>query len=834
MSLGRRPSIVLLGMMTKMPVAGVVWETVQYLVGFRRLGFDVYYVEAHGRTPTMLMRAPDDDSTALAAAFIERALAPFDFGGSWAFHALHADGAVYGLSEAALARAYRDADAIVNLYGGTMPRPEHSDPGRLIFLETDPCEIQIQLHDGDRTAIDYLEPHVAFFTWAENYGRPDCRLPVTDRFDFKPTRMPIVPEFWLGGADDSGRYTTIGNWRQPWREIWFEGERYTWSKDEEFLKVIDLPGRTDVELELALASYEPADQELLETHGWRVRPAAEISADVDLYRDYVVRSRGELTVAKDQNVRLRSGWFSDRGAAYLAAGRPVVTQDTGFGCALPTGEALFAFATAADAVAAFERIEADYPRARRAAFALAREHFDAERVLGRMLEEAGVALPRRVRTAVVAPIDPELDLTVVSRRPTTLRPETVEAVLARPLPAAWSLRRPGVSIVCVAHDGLVFTRLCVESVLLNSGDGFELIVVDNASSDGTAGYLAAVAVADDRVRVIRNEENRGFAAGVNQGLREAVGDALVILNNDVIVPPGWLDRLLPHLDDETVGLVGPTTNRCGNEAEVDVDYRTHGELVRFALTRADECGNSASAIPVSVLFSSGMTRATFERVGELDEGFGAGLFEDDDLSERMRQAGLRVACGENAFVHHFAEGSLGALFTSGKHGELFAANRARYEQKWGISWEPHERRSRAWYRDLVAQIKGAADRELPPDAVVLVVSNGDPDLLELGAQRVGWHFPQTEDGTYAGYHPADSAEAIAHLRSLHDKGATHILFPQTNFWWLKFYDCFRKRLADGYDEVARVDEVCVICPLETSGRGLATEEKGATRRKEPR
>jgi GT2 family glycosyltransferase len=814
MSFGR-PKIVVLGMMTKIPVAGVVWQTIHYLVGFQRLGFDPYYVEAHARTPGMLMREETDDSGAIAASFIRDVLARFGLDHRWAYQALHDDGRLYGMSEQELARLYSGAELIVNLHGGTEPRPEQSATGRLVYLETDPVQLQVELYEERQYALDFLEPHVAFFTFGENYGQPECGLPVSDRFTFHPTRQPVVTDFWLGGGADSGAYTTVGNWSQAWRDVTLDGERYGWSKDQEFRKFLALPSLTGRAFELALSSYSLHDRELLEGRGWKVRHALDFSTDLDAYRDYIRSSRGEFTVAKDQNVRLRTGWFSDRGATYLAAGRPVVTQDTGFAERLPTGEALFPFTSIDDAAAAIETIEADYPKARRAAFDLAREHFDAGAVLGQMLETVGVSVPgRRRRGSLPA----TLDLIPVSRRPTTLRSETVEAVLSRLIPETegdrLGARRHDVSIVVAAPDGLAFTRLCLESVLLNSAEAdAELIVVDNGSRDGTREYLAALAERDSRVRVLRNDENRGFGPAVNQGLSAATGDILVVLNNDTIVPPGWLPRLAAHLRRAEIGLVGPTTNRCGNEAEVDAPYRIYGEMVQLSERRAGDHRGVAFDIEVATLFCAAMRRDAYERVGDLDERFEVGLFEDDDYSVRMREAGLRVVCAEDVFVHHFGEASLGELVSSGRHGELFRTNKARFEEKWGLSWQAHLRRPNDWYRDLVERIRQVVDRELPPDATVLVVSSGDDELLNLGAERHGWHFPQMEDGTYAGYHPADSAEAIAHLETLCERGAEWILLPQTAFWWFEFYKEFAASLADTPGAV--VDEGCWLGPVST-------------------
>jgi glycosyltransferase involved in cell wall biosynthesis len=156
------------------------------------------------------------------------------------------------------------------------------------------------------------------------------------------------------------------------------------------MKFVDLPGKTTQPLELALSSYEGNDRKMLESKGWKVRPAMPFSTEPDRYRRYIAESRGEFTVAKDQNVRMRSGWFSDRSATYLACGRPVITQDTGFGNVLPTGEGLFAFSSLEDILAAIERVNSDYPKQRRAAQAIAQEYFSHDTVLPRLLKDSGI------------------------------------------------------------------------------------------------------------------------------------------------------------------------------------------------------------------------------------------------------------------------------------------------------------------------------------------------------------------------------------------------------------------------------------------------------------
>jgi hypothetical protein len=393
MNIGRKKKIVLLGMMSKMPVAGVVWQYVHYLIGFARLGYDVYYVESHAMMPTIFMEHKEDDPNAKAATFIASVMKRCDMEGHWAFHAIHDDGGCYGLTEHQLKELYASADLIINVHGGTMPLPEHTATGRLVYLETDPVAAQIELHNKVQLTIDFLDAHCAYFTFAENYGKPDCKLPVSDRYQFIPTRQPVICDLWdphHNGNGSGAAFTTIGNWRQQWREVHFQGEVFHWSKHFEFLKFLDLPNRTPQPFELALSSYEESDKNMLEEKGWRVRRSMDFSMDADAYRKYIRESRGEFTVAKDQNVRLRTGWFSDRSATYLAAGRPVITQDTAFGNTLPTGEGLYEFLETEQVLSALERINSDYKHSSRAAANIAKEFFSHDVVLPRLLSAVGL------------------------------------------------------------------------------------------------------------------------------------------------------------------------------------------------------------------------------------------------------------------------------------------------------------------------------------------------------------------------------------------------------------------------------------------------------------
>jgi GT2 family glycosyltransferase len=417
------------------------------------------------------------------------------------------------------------------------------------------------------------------------------------------------------------------------------------------------------------------------------------------------------------------------------------------------------------------------------------------------------------------PFPPSLVLTPVSRWPTVLPEETRRAVLTQPVPcpAAVPSGRGGgpagqVSIVVVTFDNLVFNRLSLESVLANTDyPDFEVIVVDNGSTDGTAEYLRALSQVPS-VRVVFNESNRGFAAANNQGLALATGEVLVLLNNDTIVPPGWLTALLRHLQAADVGLVGPVTNRSGNEAQIDVPYRTYGELLQFARDYCRAHAGESFDIRMAAMFCTALRRDVFERVGVLDERFGIGLFEDDDYSMRMRAAGYRVVCAEDGFVHHFGQASIGKLACGDEYGSLFHGNRLRWEEKWGIPWAPYGGRPDRAYQELTGRIRAVVNASVPPDATVIVVSKGDDALLDLGGRRA-WHFPQTEEGTYRGYHPADSAEAIDHLQALRARGGDYVLIPGPSFWWLEHYGDFKNYLERRHRLLLWERETCVLYDL---------------------
>jgi GT2 family glycosyltransferase len=220
----------------------------------------------------------------------------------------------------------------------------------------------------------------------------------------------------------------------------------------------------------------------------------------------------------------------------------------------------------------------------------------------------------------------------------------------------------------------------------------EIIVVDNGSSDGTPAYLQELARHHPNLRVIANSENRGFAAANNQAMEVAQGEILVLLNNDTVVPRGWLSGLARHLRrDAGIGILGPVTNSTGNEAQVEVGYSTLDEMPDWASRYSRAHANELHRVPVLAMFCLAMTRSAFERIGMLDERFAVGMFEDDDYSRRVHEAGLGVVCAEDVFVHHSGRAAF-AKIDDAAYRRLFDENRRQFEMKWGRQWVPHRYR----------------------------------------------------------------------------------------------------------------------------------------------
>ena len=380
-----------LGMMGRSPFGGQTWLYLNWLLGLHALGHEVWYVEDDTVWPYHPQLDTVTDDCSYAVRHIRESTAAVGLGERWAFRLADRDGLSFGLDSAGLRELYSSCDALLNVVGATDLRDDQLEAPYRVYVETDPVTAELQLASGDGQARAAFEAHHAIATYGENYGAADCLVPLDGRTYVK-TRQPIALERWPSSfTPDPRPFTTIGNYRHEGNDVEYDGELYTWSKHHEWERFLDLPRLTEQRFELALKIDDPADVARLERHGWRVVSPLELSLDVfGSYPDYVRGSRGEFTVAKDQNVRMRSGWFSERDACYLASGKPVVAQDTGFSNVLPTGEGLFAVTSPEEAAAAIEEINADYRLHCVAARSLAEEHFEAREVARRLLEDLGL------------------------------------------------------------------------------------------------------------------------------------------------------------------------------------------------------------------------------------------------------------------------------------------------------------------------------------------------------------------------------------------------------------------------------------------------------------
>jgi hypothetical protein len=383
--------IIVSGILFWYPLAGVTFQFLHYLIGLRRLGYDAYYIEDSGRwvyDPRTNDLSPDASGNIEA---VLPALKKHGLGDRWAFRGNYPDGKCYGMTAQQILQLYQEADAFVNVTGAQEIREEHLACKRRLYVESDPFASQVKVAKGDKEMIGALEAHDTLFTFGENLGAPDCGVPV-ERFRWLPTRQPVVMDLWDNphSPNPAAAYNTITTWHNKGKDVVWHDDTWYWTKDREFEKFLELPRRRPgLGFELA-AGVDDKTKRLLNSLGWRQVSSLQMSRDIDVYHEYIRQSRGEFTVARDQYVRPHTGWFSDRSACYLAAGRPVITQETGFSKFLPTGKGLFSFKTMEDVLKAVDAIESDYEGNRRTAGEIAAEYFAAEKVVASLMDRAGL------------------------------------------------------------------------------------------------------------------------------------------------------------------------------------------------------------------------------------------------------------------------------------------------------------------------------------------------------------------------------------------------------------------------------------------------------------
>jgi hypothetical protein len=376
--------IVVTGQMAQYPLGGVTWFYLHYVLGLARLGHDVWYLEDSGQWPYNPAADGLVEGCDLNVEYLEEVLTRYGLADRWAYR-FPWQSQWFGVAEEKRREVIETADLLVNV-SGTLERPwEYRPVRRLAYVDTDPVFTQIKLARGQADFRKLVDAHDVHFT----YGERDSQAVPDTGHRWLKTRAPVVLSEWRVEGEHRDVFTTVMNWTSH-NSVEFGGLRYG-QKDEQFRDFLDLPGLVEPSvLELALGSgkNQPPPRALLEHKGWRLVDPAEVCPDLDGFRAYTQASKAEWGIAKNGYVRGQSGWFSERSARYLAAGRPVVVEETGFSDVLPVGEGILPFSTVDEAARAIREVERDYDRHAQAARAIAEQHFDSDTVLAQLVEEA--------------------------------------------------------------------------------------------------------------------------------------------------------------------------------------------------------------------------------------------------------------------------------------------------------------------------------------------------------------------------------------------------------------------------------------------------------------
>jgi len=379
-----RLTIVVLGYIVRGPLGGLVWHHLQYVMGLANLGHDVYFVEDSGESLWCCYDADrhvSDTDPSYGLRFADAAFRMAGVPDRWAYYDAHRD-RWHGPAGDRLLAICERADLLIDVSGVNTMRPWFRQIPNRALIDTDPAFTQLR-HLSEPAARAEAACHTSFFSFAENIGG-DARLPA-DGFPWVPTRQPVVLDAWrVSPGPSDGPFTTVMQWDSyPPRE--HEGQLYG-MKSDSFAPFLELPAAAGPRFEVAVGGDKAHG--ILSPHGWRVRNPLTLIRDAAAYQEYIRQSKAEFTVAKHGYVVARSGWFSERSAAYLASGRPVLAQDTGFSAWLPTGAGLHAFTTVEEVQTAIGIVDAHYENECRVARAIATEFFDANRVLPSLVERA--------------------------------------------------------------------------------------------------------------------------------------------------------------------------------------------------------------------------------------------------------------------------------------------------------------------------------------------------------------------------------------------------------------------------------------------------------------
>ena len=377
-----------------LPYPGITWHRMQFLAGLRRLGFDVWYVEAMDiemLTPDKFWKCVTYEKN---IEYLSRHMELLGMQDRWFFKTPWQNESTYGATDMkGLERLYEQADIVINHTGAQVVDERHDKIKCLVYLETDPVESQIKVYNEDKSTIEMLSKHQYHFTFGTNIGTYDFNIPVK-YFNWIPILPAICVDWWSNNYKPAPpfKFSTVATFKHQSKDATYNETPMRWSKHSQFEAFKSLPKMVNSNLELCLGGTRTSGEEVdkLVKHGWAIKNARELD-DIFKYRKYITESSAEFTIAKEQYVSPCSGWFSDRSATYLAAGRPVVTQSTGFERTIPTGLGLFGFETREEAACAIDEISSDYEKHSKAAREIAHEYFATEKVLSKILEKSGLS-----------------------------------------------------------------------------------------------------------------------------------------------------------------------------------------------------------------------------------------------------------------------------------------------------------------------------------------------------------------------------------------------------------------------------------------------------------
>jgi hypothetical protein len=388
-----RLRIIVIGSLIREPTGGHAWANLSYVHGLAALGHDVYYIEDSDDYPTCYdpkIRGATTDPT-YGLLFAANALARLGLGDRWAYYDAHA-GEWRGARAHDATALCRSADLVLSYSGmwGNPLRDWFETVPHRATIDGDPGFTQVR-NLSDPAFRKRCEAYTAFFTVGANIGKPGCTIPA-DRFPWQVTRLPVSLGAWpYVRGSPNGRYTTVMQWETFLEPVEYAGLRLA-NKSDSFRSFGELPRRLGPIFEIAVRSRWTSPDAMLRQAGWVIADIDAISRDPWAYQAFVQHSKGEFGIAKAGYVETRCGWFSERSAAYLATGRPVLHQDTGFSDWLPCGKGVLPFRSPEEVIEAISRIEADYDVHCRAARELAEEFFAAHRILPPLIEATMASL----------------------------------------------------------------------------------------------------------------------------------------------------------------------------------------------------------------------------------------------------------------------------------------------------------------------------------------------------------------------------------------------------------------------------------------------------------